>query len=348
MPVQPDFVERAAFRLNLAPGVLLDFLGAQAFRTVCAAVELGVFEALAPVPRSASEVAERVSASEHGIGLLLDALEALGYVESRDGRFAATPATRKWLTQSFARAIPFFESMVFDRWGHLVESIRRGAPVASGFEWLEGHPERWASYEDAMLVIAQTAAPEIVSKTRLPRDARRLLDIGGGHGLYAIEFCRIHKDLSAAIFDLPPALEIASRTIAAEDMAGRVSTIEGDLQRDDFGSGYDVVLLFNILHCFRAEENADLLQRISRAMAPGGTVAVLEQTADRTGGAAGYALARLQALNFFNDLGTRTYASEEIRSWLTAAGFGGWKRRTLRRLPGFTLLTATKRHGEHA
>lgn len=91
-----------------------------------------------------------------------------------------------------------------------------------------------------------------------------------------------------------------------------------------------------------------MLQKISCAMTPGGTVAVLEQTADRTGGAAGYALARLQALNFFNDLGTRTYASEEIRTWLTAAGFGGWKHRTLRRLPGFTLLTATKRSGEHA
>ncbi len=348
MPVQPDFVERAAFRLNLAPGVLLDFLGAQAFRTVCAAVELGVFEALASGPRSVSEVAERVSASERGAGLLLDALEALGYVQSRGGRYAATPATRKWLMQSFARGIPFFESMVFDRWGHLVESIRRGAPVASGFEWLEGHPERWAAYEEAMCVIAQTAAPEIVSKTRLSRAARRLLDIGGGHGVYAIEFCRIHKDLSAAIFDLPPALEIARRTIAAENMAGRISMSEGDLRSDDFGSGYDIVLLFNILHCFRAEENADLLRRISRAMTLGGTVAVLEQTADRVGGSAGYALARLQALNFFNDLGTRTYASEEIRTWLAAAGFGGWKRRTLRRLPGFTLLTATRRSGEHA
>ena len=347
MPVQPDFLERSAFRLNLAPRVLLDFLGAQAFRTVCAAVELGVFEALAPGPRSVSEVATQVGASESGVGLLLDALEALGYVDHRGGRFAATPSTRKWLMHSFARGIPFFESMVFDRWGHLVESIRRGAPVASGFEWLEGHPERWVAYEEAMLVIAQTAAPEIVSKTKLPRVARRLLDVGGGHGLYAVEFCRSRKDLSAVIFDLQPALEIARRTIAAENMAERVSTIEGDLQRDEFGSDFDVVLLFNILHCFRAEENADLLQRVSRAMTRGGTLAVLEQTADRFGGAAGYALARLQALNFFNDLGTGTYAAAEIRTWFAAAGFGGWKQRTLRRLPGFTLLTATRRNGEH-
>ena len=39
-----------------------------------------------------------------------------------------TPMTTKWLLHnsptSLAGGIPFFESMVFDRWGHLDESIR--------------------------------------------------------------------------------------------------------------------------------------------------------------------------------------------------------------------------------
>jgi hypothetical protein len=89
MSVQPDFVERAAFRLNLAPGVLLDFLGAQAFRTVCAAVELGVFEALAPGPRSVNEVAEReCQRARHRSARRA---EALGYVQTRGG---SAPTTR--------------------------------------------------------------------------------------------------------------------------------------------------------------------------------------------------------------------------------------------------------------
>ena len=346
MPIRPDFLEHAAIRMNLAPGVLLDFLGAQAFRAVCVAVELGVFDALAQGARSASDVAERVHASEHGVRLLLDALEALGYVERRDGRFAATPTTRKWLMNRFERGIPFFESMVFDRWRHLAESIRRGAPVVTGDDWLGGHPERWRAYEDAMLVIARAAAPEIVSKTKLPRTAQRLLDVGGGHGQYAIEFCRRHDDLRATIFDLAPALESARQTIAAEGMAGRVSIVEGDLRHDDFGSGYDVVLVFNILHLFSAEANADLLRGISRAMNRGGTVAILEPTPDRTIGAAGFAMARLQALNFFNDLGSQTYSTNDICGWLTAADFARCKAASLRSMPGFALLTATNSKGE--
>lgn len=45
-------------------------------------------------------------------------------------------------------------------------------------------------------------------------------------------------------------------TIAAEGMGGRVSVQAGDLWIDDFGSGYDVALLFNIIstpiwiHCY--------------------------------------------------------------------------------------------------
>jgi len=346
MPIQPDFVERAAIRTNLAPAVLLDFLGAQAFRAVCAAFELGVFEALARGSRSAREVAGHVHASERGVRLLLDALEAVGYVRSRDGRYAPTRITTRWgLDQSptsLARGIPFFESMVFDRWRNLAESIRRGTPVVHGDEWLGDDPQRWSHYEDAMMIIARAVAPEIVSKATLPRTARRLLDIGGGHGLYAIEFCRRHENLSAAIFDLAPALESARRTIAGEDMAARVTTIEGDLRSGDWGSGYDLALLFNILHLFPAGENIDLLQRVSKALHHDGLVVILEPTPERAAGAAGRALARLQALNFYNDFGGESHTTEEIRRWLAAAGFARGERASLRSMPGFTLLTASK------
>ena len=38
---------------------------------------------------------------------------------------------------SLVSGIPFFESMVFDRWGQLDESIRRGRPAEFGSEWLD-------------------------------------------------------------------------------------------------------------------------------------------------------------------------------------------------------------------
>lgn len=222
MPILPNFIERLVLLdFNQGPGLMLDFLGAQAFRVVGVGVRLGVFEALSGGPLAAAETARQVQASERGVTLLLDALEALGYVKQKDGRYVNTPMTIKWLLRNsptnLAGGIPFFESMVFDRWGHLDESIRRGKPAMYGYEWLEQHPGGYRVYEEGMIAIARMAADEVMAKvTRsVPPTARQLLDVGGGHGLYSIKFCRRYPNLSATVFDLPQAVEVARETAAA-------------------------------------------------------------------------------------------------------------------------------------
>ena len=47
---------------------------------------------------------------------------------------------------------------------------------------------------------------EIVRLAPLPAGARRLLDIGGGHGRYALAFLHKHPELRATVFDSPRAL----------------------------------------------------------------------------------------------------------------------------------------------
>jgi len=347
MPILPNFIERLILlKLNQGPGLMLDFLGAQAFRTVCVAVKLGVFEALSGGALTAAETAHRVEASERGTTLLLDALEALGYVEKKGGRYVNTPMTVKWLLRSsptsLAGGIPFFESMVFDRWEHLDESIRRGRPAVYGSDWLDQHPGSYRVYEEGMIAIARMAADEVVARVKLPATARRLLDVGGGHGLYSIKFCRRYPDLSATVFDLPQALEVARETIVAEGMAGRVTAQEGDIWPDDLGTGYDVTLLFNLIHAYSPDKNTALLHKISGALNHGGLIVILEQITGKVLGSIANALARLQALNYFNDLDARTYAFDEIASWLTQAGFSNPRRINLLKTPGFSLVLGAK------
>jgi len=84
VPITPSFIVRLILlRLNRGPGLLLDFLGAQAFRTACVAVKLGVFEALTGGPSTGGEIARRIEADERGTTLLLEALVAIGYVKTR-------------------------------------------------------------------------------------------------------------------------------------------------------------------------------------------------------------------------------------------------------------------------
>jgi len=347
MPLIPNFLERLVLlRLNQGPGLMLDFLGAEAFRVACAGVKLGVFEALSAGPLTAPETARQIEASERGTALLLDALEALGYVQKKNGRYVNTPMTVKWLLHAsptnLAGGIPFFESMVFDRWGHLDESIRRGRPAEFGSEWLDRHPGGYRIYEEGMIAIARMAADEVVAKVKVPAAARRLLDVAGGHGLYSIRFCRRYPFLSATVFDLPPAVEVAQQTIAGEVMSDRVTAQAGDVWQDDLGAGYDMVLLFNLVHAYLPDQNTVLLRKIAGALNPGGLIVIMEQMAGQVLGSAATALACLQALNYFNDLKAQTYTYAEIRGWLTQAGFGNPRRINLLKTPGFSLVLATK------
>src|SRR5574341_1398704 len=347
MPIRPNFIERLILlNLNQGPGLMLDFLGAQAFRAVCVAVKLGVFEALSGGRLTAVETARLIEADERGTTLLLEALKALGYVKRKDSLYVNTPMTTKWLLRnsptSLADGIPFFESMVFDRWGHLDESIRRGKPAIYGSEWLDQHPDGWRIYQEGMIAIARMAADEVVAKVKIPPTASRLLDVGGGHGLYSIKFCRRYPDLSATVFELPQALDLARETIAAEGMGTRVTAQEGDFWINDVGAGYDVVLLFNVIHAYLPDKNTELLRKIFGALNAGGLIVIMEQIVSKVFGATAKALARLQALNYFNDLEAQTYEFNEIAGWLTKVGFTNIGRSNLRKTSGFSLILGTK------
>jgi hypothetical protein len=325
---------------------MLDLLGAQAFRAVCVAVRLGVFEALRGGPLSGSETARKISADELGTTLLLEALDALGYVKKADGCFVNTPMTVKWLLRdsptTLAQGLRFFENTAFERWGYLDDSIRQGRPKMCLDKWLDQQPDGWRTYQDGMTAVARVVADEVVARVELPSNACRLLDVGGGHGLYSSRFCRRYRDLSATVFDLPQALAAVRETDATGGIGDRVRPQPGDFWRDDLGASYDVALLFNIIHASLPEKNIELLTKVGRALNRGGLLVVMDQIAGKESGPIGRVLVGLQGLNFFNDGGGRVYAFEEIVPWVTTTGFTNPRRINLRRLPGFSLVLGTK------
>ncbi|OGO51107.1 MAG: hypothetical protein A2148_07065 [Chloroflexi bacterium RBG_16_68_14] len=341
MPITPNLIERAVFRLNLAPALMLDFLGAESFQALVAAHRLGVFEALDGGALTAVQTASRIEADERGTTLLLEALEALGYVhKKKDGRYASSTTSAKWLPL-LGDGIGWFGLMV-ERLHDLDECVRRGGPTTDAREWLEQIPDGWREFQAGMVALARMTADEIVAKVRLPATARRLLDVGGGHGLYSIKFCRRYPQLSATVFDLPEAMEVARESVAAEDMGHCVSVRAGDFWMDDLGNGYDVALLFNIIHANLPDKNMELLGKVASALSPGGLVVILDQLAGQVFGGTARAVAALMSLNLFNLAGGQAYRFEEVIGWLSSAGFAKPRRIGLRKAPGMSLILGTK------
>ena len=347
MPLRLTAVERLIFlKGNLGPGPIIDLYGPFAAKGVLVALRLGLFEALAPGPQHPEELARTLAVDERGLRLLLELLEALGYVKDRGGRFRNTARVKKWLLAGspagIADLFEFFEEMQ-QRWDLLEGALRAGKPVRRSVEWFDAHPGSWGRYHAGLRAVARLAAPEIVARVRIPAGARRLLDLGGSHGCYSVEFCRRHPELSAIVLDWAPAQELAEQTIAAAGLGDRVSFLAADLWQDEYPGECDVVLLFNLLRVFPAERSELLVRRAVAALRPGGLAVVVDHHIRPRASRFQRVVAGVIALELFNATPGRMHDPGEVARWLVAAGCSRPVTRFLRRSPGSYLLTARKR-----
>ena len=336
--------ERLALALGLAPVPLVDthmsFLRA---RAIMVATKLGVFEALAAGPLSSETVAERCGTSGTATAKLLNALVACGYLRAAADTYALTARARRWLLAASPQSVrdkvlfEFFEWSIVEGTEAFVRTGHAGDLHVSGDE------ERWAAYQRAMRVLSRLAAPEIVRRTPLPGEATRMLDIGGSHGFIPAAMCRRHPALSAVVLDLPVAVRHAAPLLAAEGLGTRVVHREGDARVDDLGTGeWDLIYISQLLHHFDEATNRALMQRVARALKPGGYVAVVELVRPATPGGSGQVGALLD-LYFALTSQSGTWSRAEIQSWQHDAGLAPRRPMTLRTVPGAAELVARRR-----
>lgn len=271
MPVTPNFWEQIAFNtLNLVPGMMLDLAGMLAMQAVTTAVELNIFTTLAQNPSTVAELAKRLQIEERGLLALMPALAALSYVEERNGRYHNSKLTTKWLIEhdSFdAQALLHFWSAAGrDLLPHTTEVIRTGKRPFEFYDWTEADAALSNAYQRQLAMNALTAGPAVIKKLTLPDKPTRLLDVGGGHGTYSILMCQKYPQLEATILDYFAGLEMARQKLAGQPYASRITLQKGDMWEADWGTGFDMILLFNVLHQYDIETNVKLLQKAKQAL----------------------------------------------------------------------------------
>jgi SAM-dependent methyltransferase len=155
--------------------------------------------------------------------------------------------------------------------------------------------------------------------------ARRMLDVGGGSGVYSMAFCRANPGLTAVVLDLPQVTPLTRAYVAGEGFSDRVGTMDGDFHHTDFGQGFDFILFSAVAHINSPEENRALVRRAAAALNPGGRVAVQDflMDEDRVHPLHGAFFALNMLVN--TERGD-TYTEAEVRGWMEAAGLAGIER----------------------
>lgn len=340
--IPTTLAERLALAAGAVPLPLIDLsFGVLKARILMAGVHLGVFNALAQESHTHESLAAALKLDAGCLELLLRCLVFAGYLKLHGDRYSLSSLARKTMVDGSSRELTGFARWHYTQWEfieHLEQLVRTGQGV--DFHTTMTDPEAWAQYQKAMLEVARFDAPILARHVPVRNGATRLLDVAGSHGLMGATIARKHAGLRSTVLDLPAAIEHAKRLANAEGHGDIVEHRTGNLLSDDFGHGWDVLLLSNILHHFVPHDVKSILQRAHHAMVADGTIAIweLERPASTRKPSEGDGV----ALFFRLTSSAAAYSGEEYRDWLQAAGFTRTKIVRPRLRPGTVLVHARR------
>jgi (2Fe-2S) ferredoxin/SAM-dependent methyltransferase len=286
-------------------------------RCLLTALELDIFAAVGD-GATAEQVGKRINANARAAGMLLNALVALGLLGKNGDDYQNTPESARFFRQGSRdnqRDGLLHTANTWHRWSTLTDAVRSGTrvPIArdQNSEWTR-------NFIAGMQRIAKERAPLVV-KALGAAGIRRILDLGGGSGAYSIAFAKARPGLQCNILDIPEVVPLTAEYVRQAGVSAQVKIRKGDMLEDDFGSGYDLIMLNAICHMFSEEQNRDLFRRARRALGPNGRLAVQDfiLNPDKTGPQH----AALFSLNML--VGTEagaSYSEIEYKQWMEAAG----------------------------
>ncbi len=243
----------------------------RASRALMTAHQLGIFEALRE-PKTGADVAAQCGTDTGMTEKLLIACCSLGVVRRDGDHFVLTRLACDTLLPESARylggVLDHSETLwwVFTGLPDIIRTGGRGAapkpPEAFISRWHEHWI--WAMHGNAANGVAQWVARQLDLS-----DRSLLLDVGGGPGTYSIALCQRFTNLKAVVWDVSQTIAIAEQVIERFHMKDRIAVQGGDWNRDEFGEGYDCLLMSNILHGHGSQAETRLEQGM-RALVPGG------------------------------------------------------------------------------
>ena len=300
-----------------------------------AARESGVLDAVTTSVGTPEAVAAETGITERSARIVVEALADLGFLESVGGEYEPTNRALGFLATADVRSIGSLphELDSLEAWIDLPETMQTSEPPERPDDWTTHFVGAMASIDEATVRACVTEAVH-----RRP-DAERVLDVGGGPGKFASEFAR--RGFDVTLFDRPEVVERIRPSLAHHS----VELQAGDFLADDFPEEvregkieeFDLAFCSRVVHGLGPDENRRLLANIYDALAPDGTLVVVDFLRGRSERASVFA-AHMLAQTERGDV----YTEDEFIEWFTDVGF---EPPQISRIPGTDLhaVGASKR-----
>lgn len=294
--------------------------GFQKSRILLTAIELDIFSHIDKKPLSSKDVATAIKTDCRATDRLMNALVAMNLLEKNGKLFSNTELSGKFLVKGKPAYMSnlHHSNHLWHTWSDLTEVVKGGKPVYK--KAVKDKSDNWQkSFIEAMHNRGIVQAPMVAARIDLS-NVDKMLDIGGGSGVFSMAFVKKKPTLMADVFDLPEIVGLTKKYIEREKMQSNVKTIAGDLHTDEFPEKYDLVFVSAIIHMLSEEDNIRLFEKCSKALNKGGILLLSDfiMNDNRTSPERG----TIFAINML--VGTPegdTYTFNEINAWLEKTGF---------------------------
>lgn len=312
-------------------------------KALMTAVELDLFTKLAGGKQATvQDLQEMLAMESRPAEVFASALASLGLLQKNTGgEFSNSPLAEAFLSAKspayMGGIIRMFDERLYKGWDHLAWSLANNKPVdamkGGGVESMFADAKKNESikamqkFTHAMHGISVGPAMALAKAFDFTK-CKKMLDVGGGSGVYALQVAKEYPQVEATVADLAPVCKVADEYILRYGLAGRVKTLVADFFKDDLPKGYDAVFFSHIIHDYDEDKCVALLKKAYASLSDGGAVIISEWMLndDKTGPVP----SALMGLNMMIETnGGRNYSFAEISSMLAKAGFKRMEKRLL-------------------
>ena len=225
--------------------------GCEKSRIMFTALDLGVFDLL-DESMTVEDISSKIQTGIQLTGKVLNALVAMQFLNKDEGKYSNTELASTFLVKSS----PFYQGQILrlsgdmsHDWSILSSVLKGDVPEENdkNFEDVFDPNFIHAMAQGSMRGSLHRTVNEVSALTEFNK-AKKLLDLGGGHGLYSIAFTQNNPDLNATVFDLPHVTSVTKEYIERYDMNERVNVTGGDFFENEIGNGYDIIFASDVLY----------------------------------------------------------------------------------------------------
>ena len=225
---------------------------------------LGIIDTLRDGQKTADEIADALNANPRRVALLLDVLVGLLIVERYQEDYALSQMVQLLTVHDIDLGEARLEKLdAYLKTSDDVDNLR------------DVYRQRMTSTQWQVSPSAMQVAKFLnLSEQTEPLD---ILDVGCGTGVWSLSIAHLDPESRITFFDHEEPIQTAVETAKSIGMQERITSVIGDPLTTELPTGnFNLVILANLLHLLKVEEQKRIIQSASEKLQPGGKLVVAD------------------------------------------------------------------------